>query len=108
MKTTLFLTFALLMGAASGWALTPSQLTAAEKTTYDGLKSDPAAASAYLATRAYLKLSQRVAAKSVPALSLTDFPDNFDDKYLTTAEQEIIDKATNLRFAAMMAGPITA
>jgi len=108
MKPSLLMAAAMLLGAASGWALTPSQLTPAEKATYETVKNQPDEAAAFLATRAYVKLCQKVVGKSMPAIKLTDIPDNYSDKYVSPAEAEAVDKATSLRFAAMVTSPITA
>ena len=106
MKYSLFVAAALFLGSASGWALTPAQLTPSERTTYEGVKNQPEEAAAFLATRAYVKLCQKVVSKATPAIKLTDIPDNFSDKYVSPAESDAIDKATNLRFAAMVTSPI--
>lgn len=86
--------------------ITPAQLTPEQRKTYDHIASDPAAASAYLSSVAYLRLCQRVVAKSSPALKLTDIPDDYDDANFTQAEKDAVDKGTTLRFAAMLAEPI--
>jgi hypothetical protein len=107
MKKSLSFAVALLLATSPAWSLAPSQLTAAERTAYDGLKADPVAGAAYLSTRGYLKLCQKVAAKTMPALSLTDIPETYNDQYLSKAEQAIVDQATNLRFAAMLTAPLS-
>lgn len=108
MKHTLFVAAAMMLSAASGWALTPSQLTPSEKATYASLKNQPDEAAAFLATRDYVRLCQKVVNKSMPAIRLTDIPDNYSDKYVSPAEASAVDKATSLRFAAMVTSPLTA
>jgi hypothetical protein len=107
MKTPLFLVAGMLLGAVSARAAVPSRSTAADSSACDAVKNDPVEGPACLATRGYWKLCRKVIDKSVPALKLTDIPDAYEDKYLSPSEQADVDRATNLRFAAMVTAPIS-
>ena len=107
MKTPLFLAAAVLLGAVSARALAAPPLATADNSACDAVKNDPVEGPACLATRGYWKLCRKVIAKTLPALKLTDIPDAYEDKYLSPSEQADVDRATNLRFAAMVTAPIS-
>ena len=100
-KLILGVVLALCVPAARA-ALTPAQLTSAEKQTYDGLQNDRDAAQRYLATREYLRECRKVVDGSLSAGKLEFEPDEFDSTYVSSAEQKIVDRAINMNIAAML------
>ena len=108
MKTMILGAVLALCASSAGAALTPAQLTSAEKQTYAGLQSDSDAAQRFLITRDYLRQCQKVVNGSLSAAKLEFEPDEFDSTYVNSAEQKIIDRAINLNIAAMLSRSKTA
>lgn len=98
MRKLLFLSFAIFLCPAAR-ALTPAELTPAEKTAYSKLSGDDA--KHYLATRGYFKACKKVLANPASAVSLPDLPDDYDGRFVTPAEQKQVDDAMDLSFAAL-------
>jgi hypothetical protein len=79
------------------------QIPPNERTVYsDMLKTKPAAAKEYLATREYLSMCRQVVANPQLAINLVPEPDNYRPDYVTSAEQKVVDQAINLNIAAML------
>ncbi len=97
-----------LLVCASAWAATPvrplaaSQLTDTERSSFQSL-SDKAAQKAFLITRAYLRICEKVLKHQMPTLDLPVQPDEYDGQYVSPAEQKQVDAAQMAYITALLA-----
>ena len=101
LKPLLALAF-LIAFAGSAAALTPEQLTPAEKKVYATLTKNPTAAQRYLVTRDYLRKCEAILADPSKALTLPVQPGKLDDRYLTADERAHVDEAVDLNVGALI------
>jgi hypothetical protein len=94
---------ALLLSAPANAASLKPQVPATERAVYTNmLKTNPAAAKAYLITREYVSQCRQVVANPQLAIDLPDEPDGFDPKYVTKAEFKMMNEAVQQAFAAFL------
>lgn len=91
----------LLAASPASAALTEAQLTAAEKTTFASIRSDAEAVKQFLATREYLRLSQRVVAGKLAAKDLPVMPDEFTERFVSEQENAVVTRAVSMNIAAL-------
>lgn len=92
----------LLLAAAPAAALTPEELTPAEKKVYATLTKNPTSAQRYLITRDYLRKCEAILADPGKAISLPVQPGKLDERYLTADERARVDEAVDLNVAALI------
>lgn len=80
-------------------ALTPDELTPAEKKAYAAVAANPRAAKRYLATRDWLRSCDAVHADNGKAASLPVQPEEVSERYLDAAERKRVDDAVDLSIA---------
>lgn len=81
--------------------LKPTQLTAEEQDYYKTLTA-PAKARAFILTRSYMRLAQKVADHKMPAMQLPNHPIGFSAEYLLPGEDAVDNKAIGALLAALM------
>ncbi len=100
--------FAGFLACTSSWAgtpvgpLSPSQLTDTERSSFQKL-SDQTAQKAFLITRAYLRICEKVVAHQMPALELPVQPDEYQGKYVSPGEQKQVDAAQMAYIKSLLA-----
>lgn len=106
----LFASYALPALDAEGRALplTPGQLTADEKKTYDGLAKGGVKATQFLHVRGYLRFCRLVIAGTIKPLQLPKLParENWSREHMSPTEaREVLDVALGMKVAARLAEP---
>lgn len=84
-------------------ALTPQELTPPEQEKYRLVKSNPAAAAAFLATRDYVHKAADIVANPGNKQAAMDLkkPKNFDAKYLLAGDVDKINAAIDIGLDAL-------
>ncbi len=84
-------------------AITPAELTPAEQAKYQLVKSNPAAAAAFLATRDYVHKAADIVANPANKQAAMDLkkPKNFDVKYLLAGDVDKINAAIDIGLDAL-------
>jgi hypothetical protein len=92
----------LIIDSVHAASLKPQVPVSEQKVYADMLKTNPAAAKAYLVTREYVSQCRQVFENPRFALDLPDEPDGFEPKYVTKIEINMMNKAVQAAFAAWM------